>query len=170
MPRLVMMSGLPGSGKSTLSKRLSERMGAALLRIDLFEQILRNRYGAGYDVGTLGYQRGYDLAAGHLSAGRDVVADAVNAVEAARKGWRDVAAMAGAGIVEVEVLCSDQRELRTRLETRETGIDGLAPVSFRAATGRDWEENPNAGIRIDTAGQSVDGSLTELLHQLFQDG
>ena len=79
MPRLVMMSGLPGSGKSTLSKLLAERTGAELLRIDVFEQDLRNQHGADFDVGTRGYRQGYRLAARHLREGRNVIADAVRA-------------------------------------------------------------------------------------------
>lgn len=170
MRRLVMMSGLPGSGKSTLGKRLAECTGAQLLRIDLFEQTLRNRHGPGFDVGTAGYQRGYDLAAGHLIAGREVIADAVNAVEAARQGWRNIAAGTGAAMVEVEILCSDDDEFRTRLATRNTGIQGLAPVSFEEARGRAWEENPHLAIRLDTAGQTVAESLDALLHLLPRHG
>jgi predicted kinase len=170
MPRLVMLSGLPGSGKSTLGKRLAARTGAELLRIDLFEQTLRNQYGTAFEVGTLGYQRGYDLAAGHLSAGHNVIADAVNAVEAARQGWRDVAAKSGAVMVEVEIICTDAEEARTRLETRDTGIKGLAPVSYEAAMARPWEDNPHAGIRLDTAGQTPEESLTALLRFLSQPG
>ena len=162
MPRLVMMSGLPGSGKSTLSRLLAGRTGAQLLRIDVFEQNLRKAHGADYDVGTQGYQRGYDLAARHLAAGQDVIADAVNAVEAARQGWREVAAKAGADMVEVEILCSDAEEVRTRLQTRDTGIEGLAPVTPEAALSRHWDKNPHARVRHDTAGHTVTESLAGL--------
>ena len=165
MPRLVMMSGLPGSGKSTLSRRLAERTGAELVRIDVFEQDLRNAHGAGFDVGTKGYERGYKLAARHLKDGRDVIADAVNAVEPARQGWRDVAAKTGADLVEIEIVCSDADEIRTRLETRETGIAGLAPVPFEAVQARRWDPNPNAPKRLDTAGRSI-AACTEDLQKL----
>jgi len=129
MPRLVMMSGLPGSGKSTLSRKLAERTGAKLLCIDEFEQNLRNTHGPDFNVGALGYQHGYTLAADHLMAGHDVVADAVNAVEPAREGWRNIANTAGAEIVEIEIFCSDADEVRSRLLTLDTGIPGLPPVT-----------------------------------------
>jgi predicted kinase len=165
MPRLVMMSGLPGSGKSTLSKILAARTGAALLRIDVFEQDLRHQHGADFDVGTRGYQQGYHLAARHLREGRNVIADAVNAVEAARHGWRDVAAAADADIVEIEILCSDTEEVRTRLQTRDTGIQGLAPVRLSAVSSRRWEPNSNRHVAIDTAGKSVT-SCVDALEQI----
>lgn len=162
MPRLVMMSGLPGSGKSTLSRLLAARTGAELLRVDVFEQDLRNTHGQDFDVGAMGYRQGYDLAAHYLAAGKDVIADAVNAVEAARQGWRDVASAAGAGMTEVELVCSATEEVRDRLRTRDTGIDGLAPVEPDAALSRHWERNPKAQIRLDTAGRTVGESLAEL--------
>jgi predicted kinase len=165
MPRLVMMSGLPGSGKSTLSKLLAERTGAELLRIDVFEQDLRNQHGADFDVGTCGYQQGYRLAAHHLREGRNVIADAVNAVELARQGWRDAAAASGSEIVEIEILCSDTEEVRTRLQTRDMGIEGLAPVQLSAVSSRVWEPNRNRHAAIDTAGKPVT-SCVDALEQL----
>ena len=165
MPRLVMMSGLPGSGKSTLSKTLAEQTGAELLRIDVFEQDLRNQHGAYFDVGTRGYLQGYRLAAQHLREGRNVIADAVNAAEVARQGWRDVAEASGSEIVEIEILCSDIEEVRTRLRTRDTGIEGLAPVQLSTVLSRMWEPNPNRHAAIDTAGKPV-ASCVDALEQL----
>ncbi|MCA8902488.1 MAG: AAA family ATPase [Hyphomonas sp.] len=163
MTRLVMLSGLPGSGKSTLARRLSEQTGAKLLRIDVFEQDLRNLRGAGFDVGTLGYEQGYTLAARHLGHEQDVIADAVNAVEAAREGWRAVARAARADLVEIEITCSDTEELVRRLGTRDPGIPGLAPVRIEAVAARPWEANPNRLARIDTAGRGIDDCAGELL-------
>ncbi|HPE47561.1 MAG TPA: ATP-binding protein [Hyphomonas sp.] len=163
MARLVMLSGLPGSGKSTLGRLLAERTGAEYLRIDVFEQALRDQNGPDFDVGTGGYQQGYELARHHLRAGRDVIADAVNAVEAARQGWRKVAELAAAEIIEIEIVCSDADEVRDRLRTRETGIAGLAPVTIEAVQARLWDANPHCGHRLDTAARDVPDCLADLL-------
>lgn len=163
MPRLVMMSGLPGSGKSTLSRMLAERTGARLLRIDIFEQDLRYQLGPEFNVGTLGYQHGYKLAARHLRDGYNVIADAVNAVEPARQGWRDAAANAGADLVEIEILCSDAEEVRSRLLTRDTGIPGLPPVTPAAVAARGWEQSTGNPGRLDTAGRSAEACLEDLV-------
>ncbi|MEZ5946462.1 MAG: ATP-binding protein [Hyphomonas sp.] len=163
MARLVMLSGLPGSGKSTLGRLLAERASAEYLRIDVFEQALRDLNGADFDVGTGGYKRGYELATHHLQAGRDVIVDAVNAIEAARQGWRDIARSAGAEIVEIEIVCSDPDEVHTRLQTRETGIEGLAPVTMEAVQARRWDPNPYCTYTLDTGGREVPDCLAELL-------
>jgi predicted kinase len=39
---LIIFGGLPGTGKTTLSRMLAERRGALYLRIDTIEQALRN--------------------------------------------------------------------------------------------------------------------------------
>jgi len=42
MPKLFIFSGLPGTGKTTLSRQLAQHVGAAYLRIDTIEQALRD--------------------------------------------------------------------------------------------------------------------------------
>ena len=42
MARLVVLSGLPGAGKSTLAKGLAVATGAVWLRIDSIEQAIRD--------------------------------------------------------------------------------------------------------------------------------
>ena len=38
---LIIFSGLPGSGKSTIARALARRLGAVYLRIDTIEQAIR---------------------------------------------------------------------------------------------------------------------------------
>ena len=53
---LIIFSGLPGAGKSTLAARLASKLGATYLRIDTIEQCLRdilelaNVEGEGYEL------------------------------------------------------------------------------------------------------------------------
>lgn len=41
MARLIVLSGLPGAGKSTIARALAEAIGAAWLRIDTIEMAIR---------------------------------------------------------------------------------------------------------------------------------
>ena len=38
---LIIFSGLPGSGKSTIARALAQQLGAVYLRIDTIEQAIR---------------------------------------------------------------------------------------------------------------------------------
>ena len=42
MSRLIVFSGLPGSGKSTIARGLATKIGAVWLRIDSLEQAIRD--------------------------------------------------------------------------------------------------------------------------------
>ena len=85
---LIILGGLPGSGKTTLARGLAARIGAVHVKVDTIEQAIRNS-GIG-DVGPAGYVVAYAVAADNLAAGRVVVADSVNAIEISRKAWRAV--------------------------------------------------------------------------------
>ncbi len=61
---LYIFSGLPGSGKSTLSKWLSAHLGAVYLRIDTIEQALRDL--CAFDVQGEGYRLAYRIARDNL--------------------------------------------------------------------------------------------------------
>lgn len=39
---LIIFSGLPGCGKSTIARALAKRLGAVYLRIDTIEQAIRD--------------------------------------------------------------------------------------------------------------------------------
>jgi predicted kinase len=87
-PALIVFAGLPGTGKTTVSRELTIRLAATYLRIDAIEQTLQ---AVGVVVGEMGYAVANALAAENLKLGRIVVADCVNPVLASRVGWRQTA-------------------------------------------------------------------------------
>ncbi|MFE3738882.1 AAA family ATPase [Streptomyces sp. NPDC059134] len=69
---------------------------------------------------------------GVLTLGQTVIADAVNAVEAAREQWRSLAGRHGVPVAFIEVMCSDPVVHRQRLEGRSRGIDGFVEPRWAA--------------------------------------
>ena len=135
-PVLVVIAGLPATGKTTLARPLARELRAAYLRIDTIETaILRAQDRAELVTGGEGYAVGYDLAADQLALGLDVVAECVNPLSITRDAWRAAASRRGARIVEVELVCSDAAEHRARLQARTPDIDGLRTRS--TMTGND---------------------------------
>jgi chloramphenicol 3-O-phosphotransferase len=80
-PQLIVLGGLPGTGKSTIARALLARLPAAYLRIDTLEQALAALH-PGEEVGAAGYLLAYELARSNLALGMPVLADCVNPVAA----------------------------------------------------------------------------------------
>ncbi|MBC8118641.1 MAG: AAA family ATPase, partial [Burkholderiaceae bacterium] len=84
---LVVFAGLPGSGKTTLARRLSKSLQAVYVRIDSIENAIRRANRPAYEVGDLGYRVGYAMARDNLRACLTVVAASVNPVQESRDAW-----------------------------------------------------------------------------------
>ena len=121
MPALVVLSGRPGTGKTTIAREVSQLLRACYLRVDAAETALAR---SGADVGVEGYAVVHELAVSNLLLGNIVVVDAVNPVPEARASWREAAERAGAKLLSVETLLPDLDEHRRRVETRLADIPG----------------------------------------------
>lgn len=161
---LYIFGGLPGTGKSTLARRLAQRTGAAWLRVDSIEQAIRDT-GLGLR-GPEGYAVAQAVAVDNLRLGRPVVADTVNPIPLTRADWRGAAARAGAPFVEVFVQCSDEGEHRRRISERACEVPGLQMPDWDAVAGRQFAPWPSAAVRLDTAGQTPDQSAAALFAAL----
>jgi predicted kinase len=148
---LIVFGGLPGVGKTTLSAAVARRLGAVYLRVDAIESAM---WDGGIDrdqpTGFAAYGVAEAIAAANLRMGATVLADAVNPVEAARAGWREVAAEVDVPLRVVEVVCSDQAEHRRRVEARRPGPgQRFVPTWAQVAT-REYEPWTEPRLTVDT--------------------
>jgi predicted kinase len=140
------MAGLPGSGKSAVAEDLGRALDCAVLSVDPVEAAMwRSGIDRDQPTGLAAYVVVEALAAEQLALGHDVVVDAVNAVEPARDEWRQLAERTGSLLRFIEVRCSDEREHRRRLETRERGIEDFREPSWESVQERragfsEWTE------------------------------
>ena len=150
-------------GKTSIASELARQIQAVHLRIDSIEQALRN---SNVTIsGPEGYVVAYAIAEDNLKLGRTVIADSVNPLEITRAVWRDVARRAGKPYIEIEVVCSDQAEHRRRVESRVADIPGLRLPTWQEVCNREYEPW-DISIVIDTAGQDIEASVSELLGSL----
>ena len=166
MPRLIVFAGLPGSGKSTLSRELALRIGAVWLRVDSIEQAIRDSGVVPGDLKDAGYRAAQAAAEDNLRLGRDVVADCVNDWQVARDGWRLAGEGAGAEVIWVEVVCSDPVEHRRRVETRVVNVPGLTPPDWQSVVEREYHPWDCERFTVDTAGRTVAECVNELEKKL----
>ena len=159
---LIVIGGLPGTGKTSLARGLARALGAVHLRIDTIEQALRSATMGSDALGAAGYVVAYGVAADNLALDRTVVADAVNPRASIRAAWRDVARRAAVAIVEVEVICSDVAEHRRRVASRSADIPGLKLPTWDEIQRRAYEPWTGAHLVVDTAQREEEQSVTEL--------
>jgi predicted kinase len=156
---LIVFSGLPGTGKTTIARSLATRLDATYLRIDTIEQAIRNAGVLANDVGTNGYRVANELAMNNLRPGHSVVVDCVNPVAESRQAWADIAARSGAPLLNIEVICSDPHEHRRRVEHRQSDITGLTPPSWSSVVNHEYEAWTQPILRLDTTSLSVDQAV-----------
>lgn len=161
---LFIFSGLPGTGKSTLSSTLAQELPATYLRVDVVEQAMR--VGGVWVDGPAGYIVCYELASQNLRLGLNVIADTVNPIRETRQAWREVALSLGVPFVEIEVVCTDENEHRDRVSSRVADIPGFVSPTWEQVQNRQYDEWDTEHIVIDTAHQTVDESIIALRNQL----
>jgi predicted kinase len=168
---LIEFGGLPGTGKSTLAQHLALRTGAVLLRIDEIEAAMRRNDLTADQTGIAAYSVAHDLAASHLRRGLTVIADAVNPVEAARAGWRELARDCGARHEVIEAHCPDAAEHRRRVEQRAAShtadLPGWAYPTWPEVQRRAEEYQPRTDDRliVDTT-DPIDASHRQIARYL----
>jgi predicted kinase len=166
---LIVVSGLPGTGKSAVAAELAARLGAVHLSIDPIEDAL---LGAGlppsWETGVAAYEAARAVAEQNLTRGRTVVVDAVNDSEPARDTWRVGAARAEVRLAFVLLTLDDETEHRRRLEGRVRELAHVPEPSWddvcaRAAAYAPWADG--TCLRVSAEGP-VDQMVLAVMERL----
>ena len=163
---LIILGGLPGTGKSSIARSLAHVLKAVYLRIDTIEQALRTCGTVVPDVRIEGYVIAHAVAAENLRNGATVIADSVNPLQITRDAWLAVAMKAGVQGVEVEIICSDPHEHRQRIGTRSSDIAGLRLPPWQSVQAREYHPWNRPHVIVDTAARTMEESVMELLTRL----
>lgn len=154
---LVVFGGMPGVGKTMLSRRAAERLAMTWLRIDAVEAAMwRAGLPPSAATGLGAYVVANAVASAQLGLGGSVVVDAVNPVEAARKGWRDLAMTHRVALRVIEVVCSDREEHRRRVRRREPDADQPSVPEWHDVLTMHYESWRESRLTVDTVADPDD--------------
>lgn len=151
---LLVVSGLPGVGKTAVATEIARRVGGVHLSVDPVEEaLLAAGLPAGWNLGVGAYEAVASMAAANVALGNTVVVDAVNDSEAARGTWSRVAEP----VTFAVLTCSDPVEHRRRLEGRHRGFTRVPEPTWSKVCDRATNYAPWTGeyVEVDTCGLTV---------------
>ena len=120
---LIVIPGLPGTGKSALADDVGRSLGATVLSVDPIEAaLLESGIEQSFATGFAAYRVAATVAEANLALGRTIIVDAVNSVAEAKAWWPMLAERAGVELAVIECVCSDVQLHRSRLEGRDRGL------------------------------------------------
>lgn len=134
--KLIVFSGLPGTGKSVLAEAVGRELGIPVFAKDWLEAtMVRCEFVPANEsrpLGSVSYELLTVLAERQLVLGQSVILDSVTSTESIRSTWKHLAGKYEAKWRVIECICSDESIHRARLETRQRGIPGWHEL--------DWSE------------------------------
>jgi 8-oxo-dGTP pyrophosphatase MutT (NUDIX family)/predicted kinase len=158
-PILVLVTGLQGTGKSTVAQMAANALDAPLIAHDWAMSGLRPfpEVQAALDVmeppghGRVGWSLLRALAQSQLRRGSSVVVDGV-ARAAQVEAMRLLAAEEGARFFVVMTECSNQELHRSRVDSRERGIPGWYEIDWSHVkqSRENWDADMAVDLRVDT--------------------
>ena len=130
-PVLVLVGGLPGTGKSTLADELASHLHAPVFAKDRIEASLwRDGVHAEQGSWTIAEHLLTTLSGEQLRRGQSAILDTVGGSLDSRTTWRATAHEFGAAFRLLECVCSDVATHRSRIEGRVRGIPGWYELTW----------------------------------------
>jgi predicted kinase len=145
MTKLIIISGLPGTGKSTLAEALAKELKIPILSVDPIESsIIKSGIKKSFETGLAAYLVAETLAAEHLELGISVIIDAVSPVKEARDMWDSLAEKYN--IKKIVIECTlDEKIHKQRIQARVRSLYGIPEVTWKDVEKRkkeylEWRE------------------------------
>lgn len=163
----ILVTGVPGAGKSTLAEGLARALRVPVFSLDWqLGALMPARVLTNENVVPIGELTTVSSMARQLQLGLDAILDVAATQAEERDRYQAVAAGLGARFVGIECVCSDEALHRSRVEGRDRGIPGWKPTvaweHVLRMKGR-WQTWTEPHLLLDSASQSPEEMLKHAL-------
>jgi predicted kinase len=167
---LIVLSGLPGTGKSAIADGVGRALRAPVLSVDPIESaILEAGVARSFETGLAAYVVAQTMADRNLADRLDTVIDAVNSVEPARDMWRALARKHRATLRIIECVLTDSAIQKARLAGRDRGLALPEPAWDDVERRRSaWIAWPESHLTLDSL-DAIDVNLAKALEYISRD-
>ena len=166
---LILFSGLPGSGKTTLARQVAQHLKIPVFGKDRIQAALR-MHDLAERVSAHGYLIMLDQADEQLSLGLSVVLEAVFPLKQFREQAWEIANRHHAAFRTIYVYCSDDEIWKARMTNRMLYVPNWTPVGWEDVTRlrtyfEPWDATTT--LFVDSL-QSAEHNLEPVLDWIFR--
>lgn len=127
--RVIIIGGLPGTGKTTLANNLADAMGGVTYTKDLLEAaVVRSGLAKANHLKGVGYELLKTLALNSFNNGKSPILDCIATAQRVSLYWENLIELP---IKYIECICSNEALHQDRLESRERGIEGWYELTWQ---------------------------------------
>ena len=165
-PACIIMSGLPGSGKSYLSERVAQRLPAVVIESDRVRKVLYPQPTYTAQESATVHDTCREIIGWLLKEGVRVVFDATNLVEFQRETLFHLVERSGAQLLIVRVVAPEE-VIRSRLEHRHIKADTASDADWTVYRRMSQREQKirRAHLCIDTS-QDIEVGVRRILRAI----
>lgn len=173
-PLIVLLIGLPGSGKTTVAKEVAESLQAIVLTTEVIHaqmlsenSIVEDRDFTPSELDLI-YKVITILTHYLILAGKNVVVDGVFRSKQQRETIRNIASDLGVGLLPIHVTCSEAAILTRLTERKNSGtMSPSGQVGYRKVK-REFEDADNSYFYIDTTNNDIRSQISNTLNTYNQ--
>jgi hypothetical protein len=150
--KLILVCGLPGTGKTSVAEAIAKKTDARILSTDIIRKEMLSNPAYTEDEKTLVYSMLFNMAGMMLKDGRNVVLDGTFYKKELRDNVKELAVKTKSELSIIEVVC-DERLIRERLAKRcKTCCASDADFAVYKKLRKSFEQIKEKHFTIDTSG------------------